>query len=40
MVVVTAMNVGLMTTPIGGGFYIACRIGGASADEVTRAIWP
>lgn len=40
MVVVTAMNVGLMAPPIGVGFYIACRIGGASPDEVTGAIWP
>ena len=40
MVVVTAMNVGLMTPPIGVGFYIACRIGGASPDDVTGAIWP
>ncbi len=40
MVVVCAMNVGLMAPPIGVGFYIACRIGGASPDEVTRAIWP
>jgi TRAP-type C4-dicarboxylate transport system permease large subunit len=22
------------------GFYVACRIGGASPDEVMRAIWP
>lgn len=40
MVVVTSMNVGLMAPPIGVGFYIACRIGGASPDEVTSAIWP
>ena len=40
MVVVCAMNVGLMAPPIGVGFYIACRIGGASPDDVTRAIWP
>ena len=40
MVVGTAMNVGLMTPPIGVGFYIACRIGGASPDDVTGAIWP
>ena len=30
MVVVTAMNIGLMMPPIGIGFYIACRIGDAS----------
>lgn len=29
-----------MTPPIGVGFYIACRIGGASPDDVTGAIWP
>lgn len=40
MVVVTAMNVGLMAPPIGVGYYIACRIGGASPDEVAAAIWP
>lgn len=40
MVIVTAMNVGLMAPPIGVGFYIACRIGGASPDQVARAIWP
>lgn len=40
MVVVCAMNVGLMAPPIGVGFYIACRIGGESPDNVARAIWP
>jgi tripartite ATP-independent transporter DctM subunit len=40
MVVVCAMNVGLMMPPVGVGFYVACRIGGASPDEVMRAIWP
>jgi TRAP-type C4-dicarboxylate transport system permease large subunit len=40
MVVVTAMNVGLMAPPIGVGFYIACRIGGATPDQVAGAIWP
>jgi tripartite ATP-independent transporter DctM subunit len=40
MVVVTAMNIGLMMPPIGVGFYIACRIGDASPDEVVGAIWP
>jgi TRAP-type C4-dicarboxylate transport system permease large subunit len=29
-----------MAPPIGVGFYIACRIGGASPDQVARAIWP
>lgn len=40
MVVVTAMNVGLMMPPIGVGFYIACRIGDARPDDVIHAIWP
>jgi tripartite ATP-independent transporter DctM subunit len=40
MVIVCAMNVGYMTPPIGIGLYIACRIGGESPDEVTKAIWP
>ncbi len=40
MVVVTAMNVGLMMPPIGVGFYIACRIGEAKPDDVIAAIWP
>jgi TRAP transporter, DctM subunit len=40
MVVVTAMNIGLMTPPIGIGFYIACKIGNVSPDEAMRAIWP
>jgi len=39
MVVVTAMNVGLMMPPIGVGFYIACRIGDAPPEEVMGAIW-
>lgn len=39
MVIVCAMNVGLMFPPIGVGFYIACRIGDAKPDEVIRAIW-
>lgn len=40
MVVVTAMNVGLKAPPIGVGFYIACRIGAASPEQVAKAIWP
>ena len=40
MVVVTAMNVGLMTPPIGIGVYIACKIGNVSPDEAMGAIWP
>jgi len=40
MVIVCAMNVGLMLPPIGVGFYIACRIGDAQPNEVIRAIWP
>jgi tripartite ATP-independent transporter DctM subunit len=40
MVVVCAMNVGLMMPPIGVGYYVACRIGGAKPDDVMSAIWP
>jgi len=40
MVVVTAMNIGLMLPPIGVGFYVACRIGGDLPDAVMKAIWP
>lgn len=40
MVIVCAMNVGLMVPPIGVGFFIACRIGDARPDDVIRAIWP
>ncbi|MBA3519915.1 MAG: TRAP transporter large permease subunit [Rhizobiales bacterium] len=40
MVVVTAMNIGLMAPPIGIGFYIACKIGDVSPDEVMSAMWP
>ncbi len=40
MVIVCAMNVGLMMPPIGVGFYVACRIGDAKPDEVMAAIWP
>ncbi len=39
MTVVTAMNIGLMTPPIGIGFYLACRIGNVSPDEAIGAIW-
>lgn len=40
MVIVCAMNVGLMMPPIGVGFYVACRIGDAKPDDVIGAIWP
>ncbi|MBW9089566.1 TRAP transporter large permease subunit [Rhizobium wenxiniae] len=40
MVVVTAMNIGLIAPPIGIGFYIACKIGGVAPDEAMKAIWP
>lgn len=39
MVVVCAMNIGLMMPPIGVGYYIACRIGDVRPDEVIRPIW-
>jgi hypothetical protein len=40
MVVVTAMNVGLMAPPIGIGFYIACKIGNVSPDEAMAPSGP
>ena len=40
MVVVVAMNIGLMMPPVGVGFCIACRIGNVSPDEAMGAIWP
>ena len=40
MIIVTAMNIGLMAPPIGIGFYIACKIGGAEADQVIPRVWP
>jgi tripartite ATP-independent transporter DctM subunit len=40
MVIVCAMNIGLMLPPIGVGFYVACRIGDARPDDVMVAIWP
>ena len=40
MVVVTAMNIGLMMPPIGVGFYIASRIGDIRPDELMSSIWP
>ena len=40
MVIVTAMNIGLMAPPIGIGFYIACKIANVPADQVMRKIWP
>ncbi len=40
MVVVVAMNIGLMAPPIGIGFYLACKIGNVSPDEAFGAIWP
>jgi TRAP-type C4-dicarboxylate transport system permease large subunit len=40
MVVITAMNIGLMTPPIGIGFYIACKIGNVPPDEAMGAFWP
>nr|WP_239025186.1 TRAP transporter large permease subunit [Rhodoligotrophos defluvii] len=40
MVIVTAMNIGLMAPPIGIGFYIACKIGNVSPDEAMGAMWP
>jgi len=40
MVIVVAMNIGLMTPPIGIGFYLACRIGNVSPDDAIHALWP
>lgn len=40
MVIVVAMNIGMMAPPIGVGFYIACKIGNVPPDSAMRAIWP
>ena len=40
MVIVVAMNLGLMAPPIGIGFYLACKIGNVPPDEAMGAIWP
>lgn len=40
MVIVTAMNIGLMAPPIGIGFYIACKIANVPAEQVMARIWP
>ncbi|OIS92391.1 TRAP transporter large permease [Brucella cytisi] len=40
MVIVTAMNIGLMAPPIGIGFYIACKIANVPAEQVMKNIWP
>lgn len=40
MVIVTAMNIGLMAPPIGIGFYIACKIANVPAEQVMGKIWP
>ena len=40
VVVVLNLLIGLMTPPIGIGFYIACKIGNVSPDEAMGAIWP
>jgi tripartite ATP-independent transporter DctM subunit len=40
MVMVVAMNIGLMVPPVGIGFYVACRIGNVSPDRVMARIWP
>lgn len=40
MVIVTAMNIGLMAPPIGVGFYIACKIANVPAEQVMSKIWP
>ncbi|MCZ0961320.1 TRAP transporter large permease [Paracoccus benzoatiresistens] len=40
MVIVTAMNIGLMAPPIGIGFYIACKIANVPAEQVMAKIWP
>ncbi len=40
MVIVTAMNIGLMAPPIGIGFYIACKIANVPAEQVMVKIWP
>lgn len=40
MVIVTAMNIGLMAPPVGIGFYIACKIADVPAEQVMLKIWP
>jgi tripartite ATP-independent transporter DctM subunit len=35
-----AKSLGIMTPPIGIGFYIACKIGNVSPDEAMGAVWP
>lgn len=40
MIIVVAMNIGLMAPPLGIGFYLACRIGNVAPDSAIRAVWP
>ncbi|WP_288251488.1 TRAP transporter large permease subunit [uncultured Hydrogenophaga sp.] len=40
MVIVVAMNIGLMAPPLGVGYYLACSIGKVAPNVALRAIWP
>lgn len=40
MVIITAMNIGLIMPPFGIGYYIACKMGRVSPAVAMVAIWP
>lgn len=40
MVIVVAMNIGLMAPPLGVGYYLACSIGKVQPNVALQAIWP
>ncbi len=39
-IMVLALNIGMMTPPLGTCLYVASGIGGLKIEEITRSIWP
>jgi TRAP-type transport system large permease protein len=40
IIFVIALNIGLMTPPLGACLFVACGITGLSIEQISRAIWP
>jgi tripartite ATP-independent transporter DctM subunit len=40
IMIVLALNIGLMTPPVGASLFVLCSISGEKLEAVTKAMWP
>jgi TRAP-type C4-dicarboxylate transport system permease large subunit len=40
LMIVLALNIGLMTPPVGASLFVLSSISGTKIEDITRAMWP